>query len=668
MSRIIYKFLDVEVDERNATLKKAGVPVKLSGKAFELFVELLKASPNLLSHDEIMDRVWNNRVVNDETIKQNISRIRNALGDSSRNPIYLSSVRGKGYKCVGRVELINRSNQQPMFKTDQGKKQRLLYTTGAIAFLLLISFFLAPNFFNTKSRDASTKIRLVVLPFNTHNKNDSDDYLADGLTEEFISSLAQQNNLKVLNSAAVRPFKEDNYSITDISRELNVSAIVEGSIRRMDDRIRIYVKLIDGKTQEYYWSEEFDRPYQELFSIRQEVVDKIAHTLFSVDFVKSKINIPTKIIEAYDDLLKGQAEYRKYTQDSNDKAILFFRRAVERDNNFVDAYAWLANAYAIKSTHNLKDQYAEKALTTARIALTLDPQSSLANKALGIALSNQGKYKQARIDSERTLRMRADFPAAINNLASVYMDTGRFALAAEQYKILIDDYTNELPYIPMVYAHYAACMINLGYFESADKALSKAVELDPSHPEVMIVQNTYLIETQNFALALSRSDEFVQINQDCMICLLLAADNHYLVENFDKAQEYYERIYQGASMVEMYAAIQIAVIKKLKGNESEASEILKTVETEELKYIAAGHEDSMHYQKLGNISAIKGNHEQAYQWYLKAIDAGFYYQTGFDLEPSLASFRNTRFYGKLVDIIKTEIEKQRNYARKANII
>ena len=123
-----------------------------------------------------------------------------------------------------------------------------------------------------------------------------------------------------------------------------------------------------------------------------------------------------------------------------------------------------------------------------------------------------------------------------------------FALVAEQYKVLIDNYTNELPYIPMVYAHYADCMINLGYFKSAEKALSKAIELDPSHPEVMIVQNTYLIETQNFTLALSQSEEFVQINQDCMICLLLAADNHYLVENFDRALEYYERIYQGASI------------------------------------------------------------------------------------------------------------------------
>lgn len=665
MPNFIYYLQDIEVDERNATVKKDGETINLSGKSFDLLLSLLKASPNLLSHDEIMKDVWRNRIVNDETIKQNISRIRSALSDSYKNPIYLSSVRGKGYKCLGKVEKIDQLKQNHHLSKSNGvNKNTMLYIVAGVSILLLLVINLM--YFTYQNKIKILNHRLIVLPFKTLNQDSSDDYLAKGLTEEFTSSLARLNNLKVLDQSSINSFKHSNYSILEIYKKLNLSVVLDGSIRRMNDRVRIYIKLINANTQEHYWSKEFDRPYNELFDIRHEVIKNISQTLFPekpINFNK----ISTNNISAYDDLLKGQAEYREYTVDSNNKAIVFFQRAVKRDSNYSNAYAWLANAYAMKSTHTLNDVYATKAIETARHSLVLNPNSALANKAIGIALSNQGKYKQSIQNNVNTVRMRPEFAAAINNLASVYMDTGHFDLASEQYKILIDNYTDEIPYISMVYAHYAKCMIVLGYLNVANNYLEKAIELDPSHPEVMLVQNMYLIEKESFSVALIKSEEFIKINQDCMYCILVAADNQYLAGNYEKALKYYNMVFQEMSVAEMSAAIQIAIIKKMNGNVLEAAKILKAVEVEELTYIKTGHEDWTHFMKLGDISAINNNNQDAYNWYVKAVEAGYYYKTGFDLNPILMDFRKTAFYDNIIQKIRKEINDQKYHVKNNSI-
>ena len=665
MPGTIFRLLDIEVDEKNATISRNGDSINLTGRAFDLFVALLKANSNLVSHDEIMEQVWNNRIVNDETIKQNISRIRSALGDSSKDPKYITSVRGKGYKCVAPVHIIESPvDSKPEIYQPETNTFRMsswvsyVSVFGLAVILVGIVLFMV---FRQSPVQSGNKLRLVVLPFKTLNRDDSDDYLADGLTEEFISSLAQNDDLKVLARGAVSAASGVDYPIAEIGKRLDVAALVDGKIRRVGDRIRVYVKLIDASDLEHFWSVEFNRPYQDLFSIRQEVVDKISNTLLS-STDSQKLEIPTKVIAAYDDLLKGQAEYRQYNQDSNDKAIMFFQRAVKRDPGFAKAHAWLANSYAIKSIHRLGDIYADKAIATAKKALQLDNTSFIANKAFGIAYSNQGKYQLARESSERTLKMSPDYyPAGVNNLASVYMDTGQFALAAEQYLLILKNYSKDTPIPAVAYAHYARNMMLLGYLDIAEQALAIADEIDPTHPNVMIVQNDFLYLKGNHSLAREKSDEYVQITKDCSYCLLIAADNHYFAENFDKALEYYEMLFKGKSVAETSAAIQIAMIKLLQGKKDEATKILEDVEHKEHKYINAGHEGWIHYSKLGHIAAIRKNHEQAYEWYVKAVNSGYHSSLYLEVEPSLAEFRQTQYFVKIVKLMEAELNRQRRY-------
>jgi len=483
--RTQFHFGDFIVDPDNARITRNGIETKLSGKAFDLLVALLLMAPNLLSHDEIMTQVWGDRIVNDETIKQNISRIRSALSDDSKNPQFIESVRGKGYRCICPVEIIPSDQTK---HTSLNKKSPRRFVLPAMALLSLLAALWFSGLIQRLSSPPSIErpTRIAVLPFITLNKDQQDEYLADGLTEELISALAQSSDFKVLARTTTLAYRNSENTVATIAEQLKVDAIVEGSIRRMGDRIRVYVQLIDGDSEEHLWSLEFDRPYEEIFNIRSEVIKRISNSLIRTPVLETGVTIQTRNMDAYDDFLQGQANYRRLTDDSNNAAIVYFKRAIERDPEFTDAYAWLANAYAIKSRHQIDDLYANKALEVAGKALQMSADSAIANKALGIAYSNLGLYTLARQSSERTLQLNARYPAAINNLASVYMDTGEFARAAGLYKQLIEHYAEDISYLGLAYAHYAINMQAMGFSEIALSSIRYAVELQPGHPNVIV--------------------------------------------------------------------------------------------------------------------------------------------------------------------------------------
>ena len=657
-----FQFGDVIVDPDNARVTRDGVETKLSGKAFDLLVALLRAAPNLLSHDDIMTQVWAERIVNDETIKQNISRIRSALSDDSKNPVFIESVRGKGYRFICPVEIVPLDETK---YTPHNKKTMQRFALPGLALLLLFAALWFSGFLQRFSSPPTIEppTRIVVLPFVTLNKDQQDEYLADGLTEELISALAQSSDFKVLARTTTLAYRNSKETAATIAKQLDVDAIVEGSIRRMDDRIRVYVQLIEGVSQEHLWSLEFDRPFDEIFDIRSEVIKRISNSLIRTPVVETSVPIPTRNMAAYDDFLKGQANYRRLTDDSNNAAIVHFQRAIERDPGFADAYAWLANAYAIKSRHQIDDYYANKALEVAGKALQMSADSAVANKALGIAYSNLGRYTQARQTSERTLQLNAHYPAAMNNLASVYMDTGEFARAAELYKQLIDHYAEDISYLGLVYAHYAINMQAMGFSEIALSAIKYAVELQPSHPNVMLARNSILVETGKLELASQYAANYIEVNQDCTNCLLDAADNYYLGGDHKRAMVLYQDIHDKSSQSDSDAAIRMAQIR-LEYSQDSLSEIgglLEQVRNTELEFLEAGHEDWPHFLRLGTIASLQKEYESAFGWFKKSDQAGFYDEFWYTSEPTLEGYRQTDYYLKNREIIQEHKRKQQEY-------
>ena len=657
-----FQFGDVIVDPDNARVTRDGVETKLSGKAFDLLVALLRAAPNLLSHDDIMTQVWAERIVNDETIKQNISRIRSALSDDSKNPVFIESVRGKGYRFICPVDIVPLDETK---YTPHNKKTLQRFALPGLALLLLFAALWFSGFLQRFSSPPTIEppTRIVVLPFVTLNKDQQDEYLADGLTEELISALAQSSDFKVLARTTTLAYRNSKETAATIAKQLDVDAIVEGSIRRMDDRIRVYVQLIEGVSQEHLWSLEFDRPFDEIFDIRSEVIKRISNSLIRTPVFETSVPIPTRNMAAYDDFLKGQANYRRLTDDSNNAAIVHFQRAIERDPEFADAYAWLANAYAIKSRHQIDDYYANKALEVAGKALQMSADSAVANKALGIAYSNLGRYTQARQTSERTLQLNAHYPAAMNNLASVYMDTGEFARAAELYKQLIDHYAEDISYLGLVYAHYAMNMQAMGFSEIALSAIKYAVELQPSHPNVMLARNSILVETGKLELASQYAANYIEVNQDCTNCLLDAADNYYLGGDHKRAMALYQDIHDKSSQSDSDAAIRMAQIRLeyTQDSLSEISGLLEQVRNTELKFLEAGHEDWPHFLRLGTIASLQKEYESAFGWFKKADQAGFYDEFWYTSEPTLEGYRQTDYYLKNREIIQEHKRKQQEY-------
>jgi TolB-like protein/DNA-binding winged helix-turn-helix (wHTH) protein/Tfp pilus assembly protein PilF len=659
-----FHFDDVIVDPDNARVSRNGVEIKLPGKAFDLLVALLQAAPNLLTHDDIMNQVWADNIVNDETIKQNISRIRSALRDDSKNPAFIESVRGKGYRIICAVKTVDMSEIPYPVSTKAPARKLILPGVTLVLVITALWFFGVMRPILPPTTNAAP-LRIAVLPFITLNKDDQDAYLADGLTEELISALAQSGDFKVLARTTTLAYRDSEATAATIAKQLKLDAIVEGSIRRVDDRIRVYVQLIDGASEEHIWSLEFDRPYEEIFNVRSEVIGRISDSLIQVPAAEARVEIPTHNMDAYDDYLKGQVNYREGTDDSNNTAIVYFERAIERDPEFAEAFAWLANAYAIKARHQVDDTYAAKALEIASKAQQMSPDSAVANKALGIAYSYLGRSREARQSSERTLQLDPDYPAAINNLASVYMDTGEFARAAELYKQLIDQYADEINFLAKVYAHYAFNMNALGYSEVAMDAIRIAVELDPSHPNVMLSRNYILLTAGELELATSYAADFIEINQDCTFCILTAADNYYFSGDQQQAMILYQDVYERSLQSDSDAAIRIAQIKLESGSvqSAEIQALLDTARRNELRFLEAAHEDWLHFYRLGLVAITEKNYAVAYDWFMKASLEGFYDETWLASEPTLEDYRNTDFYLKNIQFIQGQKDLQRQYVR-----
>jgi len=392
----IYEICDVVVDTDRASVSKDGTNLDLPGNAYELFVCLLKSAPKLLSNEEIMDYVWSNRVVNPDSIKVNITRIRKTLDDDSKAPKYIESVRGKGYRCANPVKVRTVNEHQAQSRPKLNKKVFIVFS--AMMMLVVASYFLIPIAFNNTPRQ-EFPVRVAVLPFTSLNVSEADGYLADGLTEELIHSLVQSKDLKVLARTTIMGYKDSKLSISEIAKQLDLTVLVEGSIRRTGERIRVYVQLVNGITEEQYWSMEFDQTYDEIFSIQSQVVNRIVDTLQANVKDNNDLTIPTSNMLAYDDYLKGMYSYNKHTPADFDTAIILFKRAIERDPTFLNAKAWLANAYAQKSRHQINDSFAQLSLDLATEIISKTDDDRIikqAYKALGIIYANLGKSRNPK--------------------------------------------------------------------------------------------------------------------------------------------------------------------------------------------------------------------------------------------------------------------------------
>jgi TolB-like protein/DNA-binding winged helix-turn-helix (wHTH) protein/Flp pilus assembly protein TadD len=406
----LYTFGEFRVDTQSRSLFKGEVPIAITPKAFDVLLLLIQHSGELVSKDTLMQTVWPNSFVEESNLTQTVFMLRKALGETSSQR-YILTVQGQGYRFVPDVKtlpVVEHPAATPVAPTPpiadrqagagQGRaarsKTRLALVSAFFALLVVASIlWLVP--LSSRPATASLPLRsIAVLPLDNLSGDPSQDYFADALTDELITNLAKVGSLRVTSRTTVTLYKHTNKKLSEIARELNVDGIVEGSVVRDGQRIRVTAQLINAATDQHLWAETYDRDLGDALALQSDVTSAIAKQVQAqlTSGQQAQLRSARSVDpDAYDAYLKGS--YHLYNTPLTDLASLkqakmYFEEAIQKDPNFSGAYSGLANVYLYLVFFGPGGMSAEEGYRRAKEAdhkaLELDPANAEANEVLGM--------------------------------------------------------------------------------------------------------------------------------------------------------------------------------------------------------------------------------------------------------------------------------------------
>lgn len=450
---------DFELNLTARRLRRGNRVLKVERIPLEILALLIERWGETVPRDEIVARVWGKGAFldTDNSIRGAIRKIRQVLKDDPEQPQFIQTVTGEGYRFFAplvlgeeekstasppvldahtvtvpvQVEREHRAHISPA-------RRRLVLPVAAGIALIAITF----GIFRHRRTDATVpEIKsIAVLPMKNLSGDPSQDYLADGMTEEIIGRLAALHGLRVISRTSVMHFKEAQLSVPEIGKQLGVDAVVEGSVIREHSRIRVHAQLILAATDVHLWSESYDRELRDVLALESDVaesiVKKINITVSGQErsrFVNARDISP----EVYESYLRGQFALNKGTRPDVEQSIRYFEQTIKADPNFAPAYIGLADAYdtlGLVFVGAPPPETRPKVISAAQQALELDPQLADAHVLLADAYRKQWRWAEAEAEYQRALELSPNNAAAHAGFAEWLLCKGRTAEAVEWAK------------------------------------------------------------------------------------------------------------------------------------------------------------------------------------------------------------------------------------------
>src|SRR5262245_10687053 len=349
------RFGDFELDRKNAALRRHGQAIKLRPQAFRILALLVARAGELVTREEIRAEIWSADTFVDfnQGLNVCIKQVREALGDEAESPRFIETVPRVGYRFIAPVEAAPAPVAADAPVPEQpatGRRRPAILITGVV---LVGTAIAAWRLWPARARftRAAAVRSIVVLPLVNLNGVPEHGYLADGMTEALINELARVRGLRVISRTSSMQYRDTRKPIPDIARELQVDAVIEGSVQQSADRVRTTVQLIDGATDQPLWANSYDRSLRDVLTQQREVADAIVREIraevpaaASGDQRRSPQSIDPAASEAY---LKGRFFWNKRTRQGYELAIEHFQEAITRDPTFAPAYAGLADTLTL---------------------------------------------------------------------------------------------------------------------------------------------------------------------------------------------------------------------------------------------------------------------------------------------------------------------------------
>jgi TolB-like protein/DNA-binding winged helix-turn-helix (wHTH) protein/Tfp pilus assembly protein PilF len=431
----VFHFDDVRVDLGNAQILKAGRPVAVEPKAFRVLAYLLENRGRLVEKEQLLKAIWQNTFVTENTLTREIALLRKALGDSTPKAKYIETVPTRGYRFIGRVEgdasgtPVDAEGDHRRSATPRARRWLALAGLAALT-LLAIAYIMSRG----RAEDAARpKIKsLAVLPLKNLSGDPNQQYLADGMTEALIGRLSRIHDLRVISHTSVMRFEHPQLSVPEIAKMLRVDAIVEGSVTREGNRIRVTAQLIRGATDEHFWSETYDRELRDALALQsglaQSIAERVEVTVTGEEHQRLTAARPVAP-EVYESYLKGRFAYNKSNSRADiQESIDYFEDAIKRDPTFAPAYVGLANAFSRLGTVFIgapPEETRPKVISAARKALELDPDLAEAHVLLAYVQQEQWKWADAETEYRRALVLNPNNADAHARLALWLLCQGR---------------------------------------------------------------------------------------------------------------------------------------------------------------------------------------------------------------------------------------------------
>jgi TolB-like protein/DNA-binding winged helix-turn-helix (wHTH) protein len=506
LTNSLYEFGEFRLDAQNRILRKGETTVPLTPKAFDVLLVLIQNNGKVVTKDELMKAVWPDSFVEESNLTQTIFMVRKALNET-KDQRYVLNVQGQGYRFlvpiteaaapVQEVEVsassassgpANDGRAQADLETRHGGNWKVAVIAAAVAAVIVAGFGIWFWHSRRASAEVPGKIMLAVLPFENFTGDPGQEYFSDGLTEEMISQLGNldPSRLGVIARTSVMNYKHSQALIPQIGKDLGVQYVIEGSVRRDSERVRITAQLIQVKDQTHLWAREYDRDLGHLLQLQEEIAREVAGEIeFSLSGrrtieVARRSGAATggQSYEAYDLYLKGRYFWNKRTAEGFQQAANYFQQAIDKDANYGRAYAGLADTFSLMSTWYVgpQNELMPKARAAAMRALEIDDSLAEAHASLALIEENYD-YDWAGAEKEfrRAIQLDPQYATAHQWYAESLSWQGRFpeAFAESERARQLD------PLSLIIASDYEAILYDSRQYEGAVKQCLAMLELDP---------------------------------------------------------------------------------------------------------------------------------------------------------------------------------------------
>ena len=601
-----YEFGCFRLNPADRLLRRDGEIVALTPKCFDILWKLVEERGHLVEKDELMKAIWPDSFVEEGNLTQNISLLRRALGENSEQPQYIETVPRHGYRFVAEVREVQEREPEPIplervkSHSDAGEKEtkrttaiqeepevpsqpavahgRKILRLTTVAIALAGSVLAAVVFLNRgKFRQPAIK-SLAVLPLQNLSSDPEQEYFADGMTDALIGGLSKIGALRVISRTSVMRYKSTQKTLPEIGRELKVDAVIEGTVLRSGDRVRIRAQLIDAATDEHLWSANFEYDLRDILALQSEVAQTVVREIQIkvTPEEQARLKSASRVNRsAYLNYLRGRYGRNKITEEQLKRAIRYFQSAIEEDPAYAAAHAGLADCYnqliAIGVGYP-PTEFRPRALAAARKALNLDDSLADAHATLANILHYNCEWVAAEKEFKRAIELNPNDSAA--------------------------------------HRWYSQYFASKGQMQAALNEIDQALELDPLSAIAGTMKGWILEFSRDYERAIHQHRSVLELEPNFVFALWFLGRSYTYCSMFDKGIETLERVVALSgkspgilgSLGEAYA---------MSGRRTEAQKLLgELIELSKQRYITPA--------SVVPIYVALGDNDQAFHWLEKA--------------------------------------------------